>query len=123
MGRVRSDHHALRVVGLVHAGIRLYNDVSTGPVSSSARPSILPGMALLIALGFETCSGFHVSTTYVIKNALSDSQIAALVQTSDATAAVVSAKAGGPAVTGDPPSSTSLRGTNSTCRRCPLSPP
>ena len=47
------------------------------------------------------CSGSHVSTTYVIKNALSDSQIAGLVQTSDA-AAVGSAKAGGPAVTGDP---------------------
>jgi hypothetical protein len=86
----------------VYAGIRLYNDVSMAPASSSARPSILVGLALLIALGFEMCSGSHVPTTYVINKAPSDSQIAALVQTSDAAAAVVSVKASGRALTGDP---------------------
>jgi PiT family inorganic phosphate transporter len=51
-------------IGIVYAGIQLYNDVSTAPVQS-ALPYILLGIALLIALGFEMCNGFHDTSNAV----------------------------------------------------------
>jgi PiT family inorganic phosphate transporter len=51
-------------IGIVYAGIQLYNDVSTAP-GSSALPYILLGIALLIALGFEMCNGFHDTSNAV----------------------------------------------------------
>ena len=51
-------------VGIVYAGIQLYNDISSAPVMS-ALPYILLGIALLIALAFEMCNGFHDTSNAV----------------------------------------------------------
>ena len=51
-------------IGIVYAGIQLYNDISSAPVMS-ALPYILLGIALLIALGFEMCNGFHDTSNAV----------------------------------------------------------
>ena len=51
-------------IGVVYAGIQLYNDISSAPVMS-ALPYILLGIALLIALGFEMCNGFHDTSNAV----------------------------------------------------------
>src|SRR5579872_6110059 len=51
-------------IGIVYAGIQLYNDLSSAPVMS-ALPYILLGIALLIALGFEMCNGFHDTSNAV----------------------------------------------------------
>jgi len=48
----------LLAIGVLYAGIQLYIDLSSAPVMS-ALPYILLGFALLIALGFEMCNGFH----------------------------------------------------------------
>jgi len=54
----------LLCVGVVYAGMQLYNDLSTAPAMSAA-PYILLGIALLIALGFEMCNGFHDTSNAV----------------------------------------------------------
>jgi PiT family inorganic phosphate transporter len=54
----------LLCVGILYAGIQLYNDLSSAPVMSVA-PYILLGIALLIALGFEMCNGFHDTSNAV----------------------------------------------------------
>jgi PiT family inorganic phosphate transporter len=51
-------------VGIVYAGTQLYNDISSAPVMS-ALPYILLGIALLIALAFEMCNGFHDTSNAV----------------------------------------------------------
>ncbi|HXC29434.1 MAG TPA: inorganic phosphate transporter [Stellaceae bacterium] len=51
-------------IGIVYAGIQLYNDISSAPVMS-ALPYILLGIALLIALAFEMCNGFHDTSNAV----------------------------------------------------------
>ena len=48
----------LLAVGVVYTGISLYHDLVSAPMQS-ALPYILLGVALLIALGFEMCNGFH----------------------------------------------------------------
>ncbi|MBV9555133.1 MAG: inorganic phosphate transporter [Alphaproteobacteria bacterium] len=50
--------------GVLYAGVQLYNDLSSAPVMS-ALPYILLGIALLIALGFEMCNGFHDTSNAV----------------------------------------------------------
>ncbi|HVH79658.1 MAG TPA: inorganic phosphate transporter, partial [Stellaceae bacterium] len=50
--------------GVLYAGIQLYNDLSSAP-TMSALPYILLGIALLIALGFEMCNGFHDTSNAV----------------------------------------------------------
>ncbi|HWB49581.1 MAG TPA: inorganic phosphate transporter [Stellaceae bacterium] len=50
--------------GIVYAGSQLYADVSTAPMRSSF-VYILLGIALLIALGFEMCNGFHDTSNAV----------------------------------------------------------
>ena len=50
--------------GILYAGIQLYNDLSTAP-AMSVTPYILLGIALLIALGFEMCNGFHDTSNAV----------------------------------------------------------
>ena len=50
--------------GVLYAGIQLYDDLSTSPAMSAA-PYILLGIALLIALGFEMCNGFHDTSNAV----------------------------------------------------------
>ena len=55
---------ALLAVGVVYTGVSLYNDLSSAPVTS-ALPYILLGVALLIALGFEMCNGFHDTSNAV----------------------------------------------------------
>jgi inorganic phosphate transporter, PiT family len=51
-------------VGIVYAGISLYNDLVSAPLQS-VLPYILLGVALLIALGFEMCNGFHDTSNAV----------------------------------------------------------
>lgn len=51
-------------VGVLYAGVELYDDIATAPVMS-ALPYILLGIALLIALGFEMCNGFHDTSNAV----------------------------------------------------------
>jgi PiT family inorganic phosphate transporter len=48
----------LLALGVVYTGIRLYDDLVSAPLGS-VLPYILLGIALLIALGFEMCNGFH----------------------------------------------------------------
>ena len=50
--------------GVLYAGVQLYNDLSSAP-AMSATPYILLGIALLIALGFEMCNGFHDTSNAV----------------------------------------------------------
>jgi PiT family inorganic phosphate transporter len=45
-------------IGIVYAGIELYDDLVSAPLKS-VLPHILLGVALLIALGFEFVNGFH----------------------------------------------------------------
>src|ERR1700733_4335595 len=49
---------ALLAVGVVYTGVSLYDDLIAAPMQS-ALPYILLGIALLIALAFEMCNGFH----------------------------------------------------------------
>src|SRR5580704_5303610 len=55
---------ALLAVGVVYTGISLYDDLISAPMQS-ALPYILLGIALLIALGFEMCNGFHDTSNAV----------------------------------------------------------
>jgi len=54
----------LLCAGVLYAGIQLFDDLSTAP-TMSALPYILLGIALLIALGFEMCNGFHDTSNAV----------------------------------------------------------
>ena len=54
----------LLALGVVYAGIRLYDDLVSAPLGS-VLPYILLGVALLIALGFEMCDGFHDTSNAV----------------------------------------------------------
>ena len=54
----------LLAVGVVYTGISLYHDLVSAPMQS-ALPYILLGVALLIALGFEMCNGFHDTSNAV----------------------------------------------------------
>jgi inorganic phosphate transporter, PiT family len=55
---------ALLAVGVVYTGVSLYDDLVSSPLKS-ALPYILLGIALLIALGFEMCNGFHDTSNAV----------------------------------------------------------
>jgi inorganic phosphate transporter, PiT family len=55
---------ALLAVGVVYTGVSLYDDLIAAPMQS-ALPYILLGVALLIALGFEMCNGFHDTSNAV----------------------------------------------------------
>jgi inorganic phosphate transporter, PiT family len=55
---------ALLAVGVVYTGVSLYNDLVAAPMQS-ALPYILLGIALLTALGFEMCNGFHDTSNAV----------------------------------------------------------
>jgi PiT family inorganic phosphate transporter len=54
----------LLAAGVVYTGISLYNDLVSAPMQS-VLPYILLGIALLIALGFEMCNGFHDTSNAV----------------------------------------------------------
>src|SRR5215469_7419967 len=54
----------LLALGVVYTGIRLYDDLVSPPLGS-VLPYILLGIALLIALGFEMCNGFHDTSNAV----------------------------------------------------------
>jgi inorganic phosphate transporter, PiT family len=54
----------LLCAGVLYAGTQLYNDLESAPAMSAA-PYILLGIALLIALGFEMCNGFHDTSNAV----------------------------------------------------------
>jgi PiT family inorganic phosphate transporter len=54
----------LLAIGVLYAGINLYDDLITAP-AKSAMPYILLGIALLIALAFEMCNGFHDTSNAV----------------------------------------------------------
>jgi inorganic phosphate transporter, PiT family len=55
---------ALLAIGVVYTGISLYDDLISAP-AQSALPYILLGIALLIALAFEMCNGFHDTSNAV----------------------------------------------------------
>src|SRR5271170_6308414 len=55
---------ALLAVGLVYTGISLYDDLAEAP-TLSVLPYILLGIALLTALAFEMCNGFHDTSNAV----------------------------------------------------------
>ncbi len=55
----------LLAIGVIYAGISLYDDLITAPAPKSAMPYILLGIALLIALAFEMCNGFHDTSNAV----------------------------------------------------------
>src|SRR3984957_1961170 len=55
---------ALLAVGVVYTGVSLYDDLISAP-AQSALPYILLGIALLIALAFEMCNGFHDTSNAV----------------------------------------------------------
>src|SRR5580704_11648713 len=55
---------ALLAAGVVYTGISLYDDLTAAPLNS-VLPYILLGIALLIALGFEMCNGFHDTSNAV----------------------------------------------------------
>src|ERR1700684_4373702 len=55
---------ALLAVGVVYTGVSLYDDLIAAPMQS-ALPYILLGTALLIALAFEMCNGFHDTSNAV----------------------------------------------------------
>jgi PiT family inorganic phosphate transporter len=50
--------------GILYAGMQLYRDLASAPAMSFA-PYALLGIALLIALGFEMCNGFHDTSNAV----------------------------------------------------------
>jgi PiT family inorganic phosphate transporter len=54
----------LLAAGVVYTGISLYDDLISAP-AQSALPYILLGIALLIALAFEMCNGFHDTSNAV----------------------------------------------------------
>jgi len=54
----------LLAAGVVYTGISLYDDLVSAPMQS-VLPYILLGVALLIALGFEMCNGFHDTSNAV----------------------------------------------------------
>jgi PiT family inorganic phosphate transporter len=54
----------LLCAGVLYAGTQLYDDLSASPTMAAA-PYILLGIALLIALGFEMCNGFHDTSNAV----------------------------------------------------------
>ena len=54
----------LLAAGVVYTGYSLYEDLVTAPMQS-VLPYILLGIALLIALGFEMCNGFHDTSNAV----------------------------------------------------------
>jgi PiT family inorganic phosphate transporter len=54
----------LLAIGVIYAGISLYDDLITSP-AKSAVPYILLGIALFIALAFEMCNGFHDTSNAV----------------------------------------------------------
>ncbi len=54
----------LLAAGVVYTGVSLYDDLISAPMQS-ALPYILLGIALLIALGFEMCNGFHDTSNAV----------------------------------------------------------
>jgi inorganic phosphate transporter, PiT family len=54
----------LLAAGVVYTGYQLYSDLSSAP-GTSALPYVLLGIALLIALGFEMCNGFHDTSNAV----------------------------------------------------------
>jgi PiT family inorganic phosphate transporter len=54
----------LLAIGVVYTGISLYDDLVSAPMQS-ALPYILLGVALLIALAFEMCNGFHDTSNAV----------------------------------------------------------
>jgi inorganic phosphate transporter, PiT family len=54
----------LLAAGIVYTGISLYDDLVSAPLQSML-PYILLGTALLIALGFEMCNGFHDTSNAV----------------------------------------------------------
>jgi hypothetical protein len=55
---------ALLAVGVIYTGVSLYDDLVSTPMQS-VLPYILLGVALLIALGFEMCNGFHDTSNAV----------------------------------------------------------
>ena len=55
---------ALLAIGVVYVGVSLYDDLISAP-AQSALPYILLGIALLIALAFEMCNGFHDTSNAV----------------------------------------------------------
>jgi inorganic phosphate transporter, PiT family len=55
---------ALLTVGVVYTGVSLYDDLISAPMQS-VLPYVLLGVALLIALGFEMCNGFHDTSNAV----------------------------------------------------------
>jgi PiT family inorganic phosphate transporter len=55
---------ALLAVGVVYTGISLYDDLVADPMQSTL-PYILLGAALLTALAFEMCNGFHDTSNAV----------------------------------------------------------
>ena len=54
----------LLAAGIVYTGISLYDDLVSAPMQS-VLPYMLLGIALLIALGFEMCNGFHDTSNAV----------------------------------------------------------
>jgi PiT family inorganic phosphate transporter len=54
----------LLAAGVVYTGVSLYDDLISAPMQSTM-PYILLGIALLIALGFEMCNGFHDTSNAV----------------------------------------------------------
>jgi PiT family inorganic phosphate transporter len=54
----------LLAAGVVYTGISLYDDLVSAPMQS-VLPYMLLGIALLIALGFEMCNGFHDTSNAV----------------------------------------------------------
>jgi len=54
----------LLAAGIVYTGISLYGDLVSAPMQS-VLPYMLLGIALLIALGFEMCNGFHDTSNAV----------------------------------------------------------
>jgi PiT family inorganic phosphate transporter len=54
----------LLAAGVVYTGVSLYDDLNSAPLQS-ALPYILLGIALLIALAFEMCNGFHDTSNAV----------------------------------------------------------
>jgi PiT family inorganic phosphate transporter len=55
---------ALLAAGVVYTGISLYDDLIAAPLQSFL-PYLLLGIALLIALAFEMCNGFHDTSNAV----------------------------------------------------------
>src|SRR5579863_2484867 len=54
----------LLIAGVLYAGLQLYHDLESSPLNS-ALPYILLGIALVIALAFEMCNGFHDTSNAV----------------------------------------------------------